>query len=86
MIGKEITKVFQDLYTEENNHRPFIERIECEPITLLQAKRMERLFEEDEIKRAVWDLAGMRHLENLEFFKNCWKVVKENLIKVFAKF
>lgn len=51
---------------------------------------LERPFEEEEIRQAIWELGSdkSRDLDgfSMEFFKDAWKVVKLDLMKVFGEF
>lgn len=49
-----------------------------------------RAFTEEEIKDAMWDCDGSKSPGpdgfNLEFFKNCWDIVKVDLMRVLKEF
>lgn len=51
---------------------------------------MERSFDEEEVKKAVWILDGHKALRSdgftIAFYKACWNVIKEDLMLVFHDF
>lgn len=49
-----------------------------------------RAFDEEELKQAVWDLGGDKSPGpdsfNFEFYRNCWGIIKDDLLRVLNEF
>lgn len=90
VIASEITRFYADLFAEDMPHRPFFEDLEWCPISPEKACSLERPFEEEEIRKAVFALGKDKTPGpdgfSLAFFQDCWDIVKPDLLKVFAEF
>ena len=90
VIASEISSFYAKLFTEELPSRPFIEDLDWCPISLDKASWLERPFEEEEIRKAVFSLGRDKAPGpdgfTFVFFQNCWDIVKKDLLKVFAEF
>ena len=90
LISKEITNFYKELYTEEVMERPFLEGLDWDPIESTKAAWLERPFEEEEVKKAIWTMDKEKAPGpdgfNMVFFQACWSFLKEDLLKVFNEF
>lgn len=66
------------------------EGLEWNPISIRAAEALEKTFEEEEIKTAVFSCDGNKALGlegfTLSFFQECWQFVKGDVLKVFEEF
>lgn len=81
---------FRNLFQEERLLRPKVDRLVLPHLGEGQAEWLERPFEEEEIKKAVWMLEDNKAPGpdgfTLTFYKTCWEVIKEDLLLVFKDF
>ena len=67
-----------------------IDGIEWQPIPVFLAEWLERPFEEEEVKKAIFECDGNKAPGpdgfSLEFFQSQWETLKEDIMKVFHEF
>ena len=89
-VVREITGFFHSLYSSENLCLGGIEGIDWQPIPLFLAEWLERPFEEEEVKKAIFECDGNKAPGpdgfTLEFFQSQWETLKEDIMKVFREF
>lgn len=57
-IERDITLFYKNLFTEEENNMPFLDGLNWDPISEDVSLWLERPFEEEEIRKAVFELEG----------------------------
>lgn len=100
-VGDEMVEDVEDIKTQMEDyfinqfgeHRPLRPKVDGLPLPRLgedQVVWLERPFDEEEVKKAVWLLDGDKApgLDgfSLAFYKVCWEVIKEDLMSVFQDF
>lgn len=89
-IEEKIVSYYKNLYEEEMVERPFPEGLEWDSILEIEASWLERPFEIEEIKTAVFEMADDKAPGpdgfSMGFFQECWDVVREDLRRVFEEF
>ncbi|KAJ9674188.1 hypothetical protein PVL29_023628 [Vitis rotundifolia] len=76
-ITEEILLYFEKLYASPTGESWSIEGLDLSPISEESASRLDSPFTEEEISKAIFQL---------DIFQDCWDVVKEDLVRVFAEF
>ncbi|CAL8157492.1 unnamed protein product [Prunus armeniaca] len=89
-IELEIINIFKNLYSSNAEARWCLEGLNWNAISAEEAEWLERPFEEEEIKRAVFD-CGTDKLPrpdgfSMLLFQSCWDIVKEDIMKVLEDF
>ena len=90
VINGEIISFFSSLYS--SSHPPFrgIDSIEWSPIVAEEAIDLERPFDEEEVKKAVFDCDGNKSPGpdgfTLALFQKCWEEVKSEVMVVMNDF
>lgn len=81
---------FRDLFREDRPLRPRVDGLHLPMLGDGQEEWLERPFEEEEIKKAVWlfdgDKAPRPDGFTIAFYKTCWEVIKGDLLLVFEDF
>ena len=89
-IAMEINTFFSRLYSSSHPRFRGIDGIAWSPIIVNDAKDLERPFEEEEVKKVVFDSDGNKSLGldgfTLAFFQKCWEEVKSELMLVMNDF
>ena len=89
-VVREVTGFFQGLYTSENLCFRGIEGIDWKPIPLFLAEWLERPFEVEKVKKAIFEYDGNKAPSadgfTLEFFQSQWETLKEHIMKVLQEF
>ena len=63
-----------------------VEGLNWSPISGESASRLESPFTEEEISKTIFQLDRDKAPEPDGLFQDCWDVIKENLVRVFAEF
>ncbi|XP_020420593.1 uncharacterized protein LOC18774736 [Prunus persica] len=89
-IELEIINFFKNLYSSNAEAGWCLEGLNWNAISVEEAEWLERPFEEEEVKRAVFDCGidkspGPDGFSML-LFQSCWDIVKEDLMKVMVDF
>ncbi|VVA41200.1 PREDICTED: RNA-directed DNA polymerase, partial [Prunus dulcis] len=89
-IELEIINFFKNLYSSNVEAGWCLEGLNWNAISVEEAEWLDRPFEEEEVKRAVFDCGidkspGPDGFSML-LFQSCWDIVKEDLMKVMADF
>ena len=86
----EINTFFSRLYSSSHPRFRGIDGIAWSPIIVNDAKDLERPFEEEEVKKVVFDSDGNKSQGldgfTLAFFQKCWEEVKSELMLVMNDF
>ena len=86
-IKAQISKFYQNLYTEDTGYRPKLDGLDFTPIKTEEVAWLERPFEEDEITMVVRSMNGEKspRLDGfpMTFFHAYWPVIKDDLMAVF---
>ncbi|XP_058786284.1 uncharacterized protein LOC131660936 [Vicia villosa] len=81
---------FANFFKESYDHRSILEGISFNRLEEVTAASLEAPFNELEIKQAVWDCEGSKTPGpdgfTMEFFKNHWDILKEDLMKFVSDF
>ncbi|MCI01142.1 LINE-1 reverse transcriptase like, partial [Trifolium medium] len=89
-IKEEIVSYFANHFAEEEWNRPTLDGINFPTLSLDEAGRLDDGFQEEEIRRVVFDSDGNKSPGpdgfNGEFFKASWEVVKGDLKTLFEEF
>ena len=89
-VVQEVTGVFQGLYSSKNLCFRGIEGIDWKPIPLFLAEWLERPFEVEKVKKAIFEYDGNKAPSadgfTLEFFQSQWETLKEHIMKVLQEF
>ena len=86
----EIVSIFENLYLKESNSEFGLDGIDWSPISRGKSNWLERLFQEDEIKYALGECEGDKAPGpdgfTMALIKDCWDVIKLDILKVFDEF
>ena len=89
-IKEEILRYFEKLYASPSGEPWRVEGLDWFPISGESASRLASPFTEEEISRAIFQLdkdkASGPDGFTVAVFQNCWEVIKEDLVRVFAEF
>jgi len=89
-IEKEVIKFFKGLFRRNRNAGWGIEGLNWCPISIQDPEWLERPFEMEEIRKAVFDCGKDKSPGpdgfSLYFFQSCWDIVKLDLMRVMAEF
>ncbi|RVW96070.1 Transposon TX1 uncharacterized 149 kDa protein [Vitis vinifera] len=89
-IKEEILRYFEKLYTSPSGDPWRVEGLDWSPISGESAFRLESPFTEEEIFKVIFqmdrDKAPGPDGFTIAVFQDCWEVIKEDLVKVFAEF
>ena len=85
-----ILQLYEKLYHEEVSSRPFLEGLSYDSIDEEDASELVKEFSEEEVWKAVNDLGKDKAPGpdgfNIAFFQHCWRVVKRDIMGLFAEF
>ena len=89
-ITEEILLYFKKLYSSPPGESWRVEGIDWSPISEESASRLDSPFSEEEIFNAIFQLdrdkaSGLDDF-TIAVFQDCWDVIKEDLVRVFAEF
>ncbi|KAJ9705647.1 hypothetical protein PVL29_003625 [Vitis rotundifolia] len=89
-ITEEILLYFKKLYSNPHGESWGVEGIDWSPISEESASRLDSPFSEEEIFNAIFQLdrdkAPGPDGFTIAVFQDCWDVIKEDLVRVFAEF
>ena len=89
-ISKEILHFFEKLYSSPPGESWRVEGLDWSPISAESAFRLDSPFTEEEISKAIFQLDGDKALGpngfTIAVLQDCWDVIKEALVRVFAEF
>ncbi|RVW34407.1 Transposon TX1 uncharacterized 149 kDa protein [Vitis vinifera] len=89
-ITEEILHYFEKLYTNPTGESWGVEGLDWSPISEESALRLDSPFTEEEISKAIFQLdrdkAPGPDGFTIAVFQECWDVIKEDLVRVFAEF
>ncbi|KAL6328062.1 hypothetical protein AAG906_033333 [Vitis piasezkii] len=89
-ITEEILHYFEKLYTSPTGESWGVEGLDWSPISEKSALRLDSPFTEEEISKAIFQLdrdkAPGPDGFTIAVFQECWDVIKEELVRVFAEF
>ncbi|KAJ9703126.1 hypothetical protein PVL29_004763 [Vitis rotundifolia] len=89
-ITEEILHYFEKLYTNPTGESWGVEGLDWSPISEESALRLDSPFTEEEISKAIFQLdrdkAPGPDGFTIAVFQECWDVIKEELVRVFAEF
>ncbi|RVW46188.1 Transposon TX1 uncharacterized 149 kDa protein [Vitis vinifera] len=89
-ITEEILLYFEKLYTSPTGESWGVEGLDWSPISEESALRLDSPFTEKEISKAIFqmdrDKAPRPDDFTITVFQDCWDVIKEELVRVFAEF
>ncbi|WJZ85876.1 hypothetical protein VitviT2T_005388 [Vitis vinifera] len=89
-ITEEILHYFEKLYTNPTGESWGVEGLDWSPISEESALRLESPFTEEEISKAIFQLDRNKAPGpdgfTIAVFQECWDVIKEDLVRVFAEF
>ncbi|XP_058751681.1 uncharacterized protein LOC131624783 [Vicia villosa] len=84
-IKKFTFKHFESFFKEENPCRPELSGINLNSLSSLDSSALEKPFEEDEVKEAIWSCDGNKSPGpdgfSLEFYKKYWYLIKGDVMK-----
>ena len=89
-ITEEILLYFEKLYASPTGESWSVEGLDWSPISKESALRLDSPFTEEEISKAIFQLdrdkAPGPDGFTVAVFQDCWDVIKEDLVRVFAEF
>ncbi|RVX07847.1 Transposon TX1 uncharacterized 149 kDa protein [Vitis vinifera] len=89
-IIEEILLYFEKLYASPTGESWSIEGLDWSPISEESALRLDSPFTEEEISKAIFQLGRDKAAGpdgfTIAVFQDCWDVIKEDLVRVFAEF
>ncbi|WKA03336.1 hypothetical protein VitviT2T_021451 [Vitis vinifera] len=89
-ITEEILHYFEKLYTNPTGESWGVEGLDWSTISEENALRLDSPFTEEEISKAIFQLDRDKALGpdgfTIAVFQECWDVIKEDLVRVFAEF
>lgn len=81
---------FMKLFKELGIRRPKLNVVQFRRISANSRVWLERPFEEEEVKRVVWSIEDVKALGSngftMAFFKQCWDIIKNDLMDTMANF
>ncbi|KAK9286378.1 hypothetical protein L1049_014773 [Liquidambar formosana] len=90
IFAREIVDYYENLFYEEEDWRPLTEDMAFKSLDLEEANGLERVFDELEVLEAINELNGDKAPGpdgfTIAFFQKCWRVIKDDLMKVFEEF
>lgn len=90
LIRNNILEFYKDLFSEKESWRPSWNCSELASISDQEKEWLERPFDEIEVTRVVKMVEGDKAPDpdgfNMCFFKRCWHIVKEDVLKTFEVF
>ena len=89
-VKEEVRLFFSQTFKETDHHRPRLDGICFRSISQLQNDRLVDIFQEDEVKQAVWDCGsdkcpGPDGL-NFKFIKEFWLILKPDVLRFLDEF
>ncbi|RVW64329.1 Transposon TX1 uncharacterized 149 kDa protein [Vitis vinifera] len=89
-ITEEILLYFEKLYVSPIGESWSVEGLDWSPISEESASRLDSFFTEEEISKAIFQLDRDKVPGpdgfTIAVFQDCWDVIKEDLVRVFAEF
>ena len=89
-ITREILLYFEKLYSSPLGESWRVEGLDWPPISKENASRLDSPFTEEKISKVIFQLDRDKALGPNEFtiavFQDCWDVIMEDLVRVFAEF
>lgn len=89
-IDQHILNYFSSLYSKENWNRPSLDNLEFARFEIEEAQWIERRFEEEEVRAAIFALAGDKALGPdgfpMAFFQRFWTNAKEEITDFMEEF
>lgn len=89
-VKAEVKSYFQDLYTDQNSHRPLLDGISFKRISLEDEKIFKDPFSLEEIKESIWncdrDKSPGPDGFTFSFFKKFWSCIKEEIFLLVEEF
>ena len=89
-ITEEILLYFEKLYSGPIGESCRVEGLDWSPIFEESVSRLNSLFTEEEISRTIFQLdrdkASIPDDFTIVVFQDCWDVIKDDLVRVFAEF
>nr|CAN67046.1 hypothetical protein VITISV_001151 [Vitis vinifera] len=89
-ITEEILLFYEKLYSSPPGESWRVEGLDWSPISAESAFRLDSPFTEEEISKAIFQLDGNKALGpngfTIAVLQDCWDVIKEALVRVFAEF
>ncbi|GKV41862.1 hypothetical protein SLEP1_g49342 [Rubroshorea leprosula] len=89
-IKEEVAKYFKDLFSEEAWQRPRLDGIRVNQISQAENEMLGAVFEEKEIKEAIWDCCSSKSPGpdgfNFGFVKKMWEDIKVEVIDFVQEF
>ena len=89
-IKEEILRYFEKLYVSPLGESWRVEGLDWSPISGESVSRLKSPFTEEEISKAIFQLDRDKTPEpdgfTIAVFQDCWEVIKEDLVRVFAEF
>ena len=90
IISEHIVGYYESLFAEPLGWRPRLDSLEFDRLNVEEASSLEEPFEEKEVWEVIKgmdrDKASGPNGFTLAFFQDCWGVVKEDFLAVFAEF
>ncbi|MCI02122.1 LINE-1 reverse transcriptase like, partial [Trifolium medium] len=89
-IKKEVNDHFSNHFSEEWNNRPFLQGIDFSMLSAEDNASLLVPFEEEEVRDFIWSSVGNKSPGpdgfNLNFFKACWSIVKNDVMAYLHEF
>lgn len=90
ITAKEVLCHFEAKFKENDFNRPILEGNVCNSLNHEDKVYVESIFEEDEIREAIWCSDGFKSPGSDEysilFFQKCWEVIKMEVLACFRDF
>ncbi|MCI06375.1 cysteine-rich receptor-like protein kinase, partial [Trifolium medium] len=88
--SKDLVKKFWEHFSEEWNNRPFLQGIDFSMLSAEDNASLLVPFEEEEVRDVIWSCDGNKSPGpdgfNLNFFKACWSIVKNDVMAYLHEF
>jgi hypothetical protein len=89
-IKSELKDHFSQHFTEEWSNRPFLQGIDFNTLSVDDNALLLAPFDEEEVRETIWSCDGNKSPGpdgfNLNFFKACWSIVKQDVMDFLRKF
>ncbi|KAK2445049.1 hypothetical protein QL285_016023 [Trifolium repens] len=81
---------FSNQFTEDYTSRPFLQGVGISSLSTDDNDLLLAPFAEEEVKETIWSCDGNKSLGpdgfNLNFFKSCWAIVKQDIMNFLTEF
>ena len=86
----EAKKLFEKRFKATRDYGVRLDGVEFKSLSVEENMSLIAIFSEEEIRNAVWQCEGTKSLSshgfNFNFLKNCWEIIKDDIVAVVTLF